>query len=288
MIFRQPSKVRTFLVLGRVSNLPTVWSDCLAGWWLSGGGGWARWAIVSVAGSSLYVGGMFLNDAFDAGFDRQYRRTRPIPSGAIDRREVWLWGFFWLVLGLAALAVLGQTSLDCGVALCACILLYNWLHKAVPVAPLLMGGCRLLLYVMAAASGPDGITGEVVWKGLALGSYIAGLSWLARRESQSVRLEQWPVIFLAGPLLIAACVDDGPWVKPALIYAAALLVWVTWALSRSFGRAHPNIGYTISRLLAGITLVDLLAVASRDEIWIVLFPIWLALALLLQRFVPAT
>jgi hypothetical protein len=31
-------KLRTLLVLGRVSNLPTVWSNCLAGWWLGGGG----------------------------------------------------------------------------------------------------------------------------------------------------------------------------------------------------------------------------------------------------------
>src|SRR5260221_167869 len=31
-------KLRTLLILGRVSNLPTVWSNCLAGWWLGGGG----------------------------------------------------------------------------------------------------------------------------------------------------------------------------------------------------------------------------------------------------------
>ena len=29
------SQLRTLLILGRVSNLPTVWSNCLAGWWLA-------------------------------------------------------------------------------------------------------------------------------------------------------------------------------------------------------------------------------------------------------------
>ena len=34
------AKLRTLLVLGRVSNLPTVWSNCFAGWLLAGGGLW--------------------------------------------------------------------------------------------------------------------------------------------------------------------------------------------------------------------------------------------------------
>ena len=32
------SYLRTLLVLGRASNLPTVWSNCLAGWLLGEGG----------------------------------------------------------------------------------------------------------------------------------------------------------------------------------------------------------------------------------------------------------
>ena len=34
----KPPLLRTLLILGRVSNLPTVWSNCLAGWLLDGGG----------------------------------------------------------------------------------------------------------------------------------------------------------------------------------------------------------------------------------------------------------
>src|ERR1700722_7791443 len=89
----QPSKLRTLLILGRVSNLPTVWSNCLAGWWLAGGGSRPALLCVSISASFLYLGGMFLNDAFDAGFDRNHRPTRPIPSGVITEREVWGWGF---------------------------------------------------------------------------------------------------------------------------------------------------------------------------------------------------
>ena len=61
---------RSYLVLSRISNLPTVWTNVLAGMCLSS-------AIVStdvffrvgLAISLFYMGGMFLNDAFDAPFD---------------------------------------------------------------------------------------------------------------------------------------------------------------------------------------------------------------------------
>ncbi len=80
---------QTLLVLGRVSNLPTVWSNCLAGWLLGGGGHGLDFLILLLGASLLYVGGMFLNDAFDQEFDRVSRRERPIPSGQIDAAEVW-------------------------------------------------------------------------------------------------------------------------------------------------------------------------------------------------------
>src|SRR5438552_468570 len=68
--------IRTLLVLGRVSNLPTVWSNCLAAWLLAGGGLSRRLGILCAAASLLYTGGMFLNDAFDVEFDRKYRTER--------------------------------------------------------------------------------------------------------------------------------------------------------------------------------------------------------------------
>src|SRR3954452_796413 len=81
---------RTLLVLGRVSNLPTVWSNCLAAWLLGGGGkNWDRFALVCSGATLLYIGGMYLNDAFDANFDAQHRRERPIPSGRIPLGWVW-------------------------------------------------------------------------------------------------------------------------------------------------------------------------------------------------------
>src|SRR5208282_3013153 len=96
-------RFRTLLVLGRVSNLPTVWSNCLAGWWLSGGGNFKSLPWLLGGSSFLYVGGMYLNDAFDVDFDRQRRAERPIPSGQIGRNTVWKLGGAWLALGIILL-----------------------------------------------------------------------------------------------------------------------------------------------------------------------------------------
>ena len=86
-------QLRTLLILGRVSNLPTVWSNCLAGWWLGGGGNFWKLPFLLLGISLLYTGGMFLNDAFDEEFDRQRRAERPIPTGKISASLVWRLGF---------------------------------------------------------------------------------------------------------------------------------------------------------------------------------------------------
>src|SRR5688572_33059243 len=104
---RRTPSFRTLLVLGRVSNLPTVWSNCLAGWWLAGGGNLVKFPLLVFGVTLLYVGGMYLNDAFDADFDRQHRKERPIPSGAIAEALVWKLGALGLVLGELCLLCLG-------------------------------------------------------------------------------------------------------------------------------------------------------------------------------------
>jgi 4-hydroxybenzoate polyprenyltransferase len=284
----QPSKLRTLLVLGRVSNLPTIWSNCLAGWWLAGGGSVARLTWVSVSTSLLYLGGMFLNDAFDSGFDRNHRPTRPIPAGLISEGEVWLWGIAWLLLGLCGLIWFGLASVSLGVALVLLILLYDAIHKIVVLAPIVMGSCRLFVYLVAASVGINGVTGETIWKGIALAGYVVGLSYMARKESAPVRVQYWPVILLGSPLLMAGLIDDGSDSRTAIGCSILLVIWMAWTVVQTMGREHPNVGRAVARLLAGIALVDLLAVADLSHWASGIFLVWFFLALLLQTFVPAT
>ena len=73
--------LQTLLKLGRVSNLPTVWTNVLAGTVLAAGTtqGW-RTGLVVLAMSLFYIGGMYLNDYFDRAIDARERPQRPIPA----------------------------------------------------------------------------------------------------------------------------------------------------------------------------------------------------------------
>src|SRR5271163_4250555 len=95
------------LRLGRVSNLPTVWSNVLAALVLAGASAfdWATlWLLVAF--SALYTAGMYLNDAFDAPFDRLHRPERPIPAGEAAVSTVFVAGFSMLAFGLAAVSAI--------------------------------------------------------------------------------------------------------------------------------------------------------------------------------------
>jgi len=80
-----------YLRLGRVSNLPTVWTNVAAGAVLSGMPLYpGTMAAMLLAMSLFYVGGMYLNDAFDR--DVPFRpassvRARSSPSASACSRS---------------------------------------------------------------------------------------------------------------------------------------------------------------------------------------------------------
>ena len=279
--------VRTLLVLGRASNLPTVWSNCLAGWLLGGGSSWPVLALVCLGGSLLYVGGMCLNDAFDASFDRQFRRERPIPSGAISEELVWKLGGGMLGAGWLLLAVLGWDTALLATLLAVAVLVYDAAHKAVAFSPVLMAACRFFLLLAAASAGAEGVTGLSIWSAFALAGWIVGLSYVAKRESTTGRLQRWPLAVLALPLGFAALINNGGWRLPALGLGLLVIAWAAWCLRHTFAAGNRNLGLTVAGLLAGICLVDWLAVVPPLGTGLVFFGLFLA-SLLGQRFVPAT
>jgi hypothetical protein len=279
---------RALLVLARASNLPTVWSNCAAAWWLAGGGGLVRFLCVLAGASLLYVGGMFLNDAFDADFDRRHRPERPIPSGIVSPKEVWFYGVFWLILGLFCVIWISSATAVLGLALVAAILVYDAIHKLITFAPALMAFCRFLLFLMAASAAAAGVTGLALWSALVLAAYIIGLSNLARKESVRGPFSFWPCLLLALPVLLAWFVNDGEYRLRFYLLSLLLLLWVGRCLGHTYRTPAPNLGRTVSGLLAGIVLVDLLAVGGPNALLSITFLLLFAGALLFQRFIPAT
>ena len=280
--------LRTYLTLGRVSNLPTVWSNCLAGWLLGGGGAWDRLLLVGMGGTFLYLAGMYLNDAFDAQWDQQRRPERPIPSGAIALTEVWQLGLLGMAAGVGTLALLGRTSTILALLLATCILIYDAIHKIFAFSPTLMAVCRMLLVLAGASSGDAGITGLAIWSALALAGYVVGLSFLAQTETTQVSLRYWPCLFLGAPVVLALIVNRGDAQWPALLWSGVLGIWALSCLRSACRAPQRNVAHSVAGLLAGIVLVDLLAVCVVPLAFGTAFVGLFVGALFLQRLIPAT
>lgn len=271
--------IRDHLLLGRVSNLPTVWSNVLAGWCLGGGGAPSHLAGVAAAGTALYLAGMYFNDAADAEFDRKHRPERPIPRGRISRRAVTIVGVVLSVLGVAAAAVAGSLPVLMAFGLVGCIAAYDLTHKKFSGAPLLMAACRFLLLLLAASAGRNGISGYAFAAAALLAVYVFGISAIARHEATSPNAPPWPIVFLLVPAVLVFAIQP----FSAMLVAVCLILALWVILSRRL-----PIGACVSRLLAGMVLVDAVLVAPMLPPTLPLFAALLVLALAMQKFVPAT
>ncbi len=268
-----PLNIKTWMTLGRVSNLPTVWTNTLAAALLASS---ARalappsslvWLLLLAALSLLYLAGMLLNDLLDADWDQQHHNPRPITLGLVSRQQV-RWATA-LLLMLAAAALLGLSRLidqphwmlGSAIRLVGCILGYNVLHKKYAHSVWLMGACRSALYLTAAAS--LAIPPGPIWLcAILLGVYISGLTYLARQEHRNQLLSRLPLLLMLSPLVLAFY-SNSLWFWPVM------LLWLGW-LGRNYWRhlANPRqrqVRAFIGAGLAALPLFDALVLAVADQ-----------------------
>lgn len=285
---------RTLLELGRVSNLPTVASNVLGAAALTGAPLPRLPVLVTLlAGMAFYVGGMVLNDAFDAEIDAQERPERPIPSGRATRGAVFALGFALLGVGLALLAALvirehavgGVRLAVAGLATAAAIVVYDRFHKGLAWSPVVMGLCRAGLYAMGAytvSASPPNAVGAAA---LLLLLYVVGLTHIARFETASSVGRLWPAVFLLLPLVVAVAVSPTP---PVLVVGALFGAWTARGVVLA-ARGGRNIGRGVVSLIAGISLFDALVALMMQNVAVSALAVaaW-ALTLGLQRVVSGT
>ncbi|MEO1330432.1 MAG: UbiA family prenyltransferase [Pseudomonadota bacterium] len=257
-----PMTLSTALTLGRISNLPTVWTNALAAAALSGAAFGTVGVIVALLALSLsYVGGMWLNDAFDAEIDAAERADRPIPTGRARRGDVFVGGFAMLGLGWALVWPFGLEAALAGAALALAILAYDYLHKKTVLSPVLMGACRLGAYwVAGAALGSAGMSEPAWWGAFGLFAYVIGLTYAAKQEAYD-RLEAlWPLGVLAIPLLLALWFALGSWI--GLLLWLVFAIWTAKCVELLTTRGPGDVPRAVVSLIAGIALYDAVLIAG--------------------------
>ncbi|MBT5018422.1 UbiA family prenyltransferase [Planctomicrobium sp.] len=177
----------------RLCRFPTVFTalaDIAAGFLLSHAAlqPTSEFVLLLAASACLYLSGMVFNDVFDVKQDTAERPSRPIPSGAVSRRNAAIFAIALMSAGLGFAYCADLRSLMIAGMLAVCILLYDSSMKRTPVGPIFMGACRSLnLFLGASTAGirlAAAFQQPLLWIALCMGIYIAGVTWFAKREAK--------------------------------------------------------------------------------------------------------
>ncbi len=281
-----------YLQLGRVSNVPTVVTNVLAATILASGTFDPRTFVPLVVGCvAFYVGGMFLNDAFDREIDARERPERPIPSGVVRAGEVFAVGFGLLAVGVLAVAWSARVSgqglkpVASGATLAGAVVLYDVWHKGNPLSPVVMGACRVLVYVTAALVVAGTVSSSVAVGAACLFAYLVGLTYAAKieRKERIQPITILPLACMLAPFVHAATiVRDG---AGASLYLG-FLAWTLWGIGELVKGRVPR---AVAALIAGISLLDAVLIARAGHPLIAAYAaVGFAATWSLQRWIRGT
>jgi MFS family permease len=280
----------TLLRLGRISNVPTVWTNVLAGSVIAGGEQHPNEiALIVTAMTAFYVGGMYLNDFFDRAVDARDRPGRPIDAGEIRAGSVLLIGFGLLAAGIALMVPFGPSAVLCGILLAGVIVLYDVWHKGNTFSPIVMGLCRALVYIGTGVAATGSVSSATMIGAIALASHVAGITYAAKQENLDRVGNLWPLALLAVPLFVALPVLFSGWI----ITAAFILLLAADAFAIRLLVKRPTRGavpLAVSGLIAAICLVDALAitVAGGGMLIVAICAIGYPVTRLFQKSIPGT
>ena len=239
--------------------------------------------LVAVAMVCFYTAGMVLNDLLDLDIDRRERPSRPLPSGQVPISVAWSITVTLFVVGSVLLVLTSWAAFIAGLVLIGFIVLYDAWHKTNPLSPLVMALTRAMVYVTAFASLTTDWTLDLGLAVLMMLGYIIGLTFIAKQEGTPGVWARWPLLLLVLPALVYAFRVPLGWtaVVPVLLFGWVVLCY-GW-LRRG------QVGLAIGRLIAGVSLLDALLLASVGWQLGVLVALGLfVLTLVLQRWVRGT
>ena len=263
-------KIKAFLELGRVSNLPTCISNVTAGFYLGSRGEIqdpASWVASLLSILCLYESGMVLNSILDFKIDQIERPLRPIPSGRVSLLEAWILYFIFMSLAVFFTAFFCSQAMSIIMLLILFIISYNIFHAKYLWSTLVMGACRGTTYVIAAIFGGEvRPTNTTLFLALFLTLYITAVSLFARNElnaSNSSRQNFFfimAMITLFSPLMIPSTFGS----RLQIVTTIIPVFWVIYLIF-CLGKKRLTPQGLVGKLLASISLFDAIILAQLQS-----------------------
>jgi hypothetical protein len=305
-----------YLQLMRLPNVFTAMGDVAMGFLFVQSTGW-RWdgwrdgwtlGLLVVASTALYTAGMVLNDVFDLRTDWFLRPERPIPSGRVSlraaRRLGWNLLMLGVTLGIGAAFFAGHHRPGVVAALLAAnVVLYDAWLKRTPGGPLAMGSCRTLNVLLGMSVMNSPLASEHWLVAGAIGVYVAGVTWFARREagqSRRLPLTLATLVMILGIAMLAwlpRCSEPDRLVRllqvePLRWYlltggVGALIVWR--CIRAVIEPTSRRVRMAVAHCLLSLLMLDAVACyAVRGVFWAMLIMLLLIPTFLLQRRIAMT
>jgi heme O synthase-like polyprenyltransferase len=285
-----PSRFRALLATLRIANMPSVvcnvWLGIVLGLLNTATKDFSIFVTatvtLSLAGLLLYAAGNLLNDWKDRTWDQTSRPERALPRRLFRPSTYLTAAIICLALAIGLAATISITSAITAAVIAVNIAIYTHWHKGHAWSVIPMGLCRALLPVMGflavekfwmplpagfkflynpSLALPDFVAHLpsflfwIVPHSLALFLYIVGLSLSARAESRPCVSNG--AMWIARTLIVSAVLSMALcWMPISPIVTLITLTPITAWLILAFTRLRKPVSSHVSALLAGIPLLD--------------------------------
>jgi len=274
-------KLREFLQLIRLWNLPTALADSFCGFFIVSAAAdidVRRAAGAMMVSALVYAAGMAWNDILDLERDRKLHPHRPLPSGRLRKKAA---SRFAAALMLAALIV--GLVMGAGIAHLVLLLIvltfsYNaWSKHAGMLGCLNMGACRFVnMWLGIAAAG--GAIGDFLPYPVTLGVYVTAATLLSLQEESNLSrrgffvMAAMPVLVLLPPAIVSVLRAGRvpySWLAllPLFMLGYRILAAAAAACDGVAARAgKPNVGAVVRVAVSGVILLDSAMLFSAGKI----------------------
>jgi 4-hydroxybenzoate polyprenyltransferase len=189
---------------------------------------WLNWWYLALmlVGSALMRGaGCTFNDIVDRDIDMKVARTRsrPIPSGAVSRKQAVAFMVAQSLLGLVILLQFNAFAIQLGIASLALVAIYPFMKRVTWWPQLFLG----LAFSYGALLGWAAETGSLGWPPVLL--YLGCISWTIGYDT-IYALQDIEDDALIGVKSTARLFGDNVRPVTALFYAGALVLWLAAGL----------------------------------------------------------